>query len=37
MMLLKEYISGEANKQFIYEGNEDKGFGWAGQSVGLIE
>ncbi|MFJ8066257.1 NAD(P)H-dependent flavin oxidoreductase [Psychrobacillus sp. NPDC096426] len=33
---LKEYISGEANKQFIYEGKEDKGFGWAGQSIGLI-
>ncbi|SER59467.1 nitronate monooxygenase family protein [Psychrobacillus sp. OK032] len=33
---LKEYVSGEANKQFIYEGKEDKGFGWAGQSIGLI-
>ena len=33
---IKDYISGEANKQFIYEGNEDKGFGWAGQSIGLI-
>lgn len=34
---LKDYISGEANKQFIYEGEEQKGFGWAGQSVGLIK
>lgn len=34
---LKDYASGEANKQFIYEGNLDKGFGWAGQSVGLIK
>ncbi|WP_313891424.1 nitronate monooxygenase family protein [Psychrobacillus sp.] len=34
---LKDYISGEANKQFIYEGNSDAGFGWAGQSVGLIK
>ncbi|MFJ5771256.1 NAD(P)H-dependent flavin oxidoreductase [Psychrobacillus sp. NPDC093180] len=33
---LKEHISGKANKQFIYEGNEEKGFGWAGQSIGLI-
>lgn len=33
---LKDYISGEANKQFIYEGNAEKGFGWAGQGVGLI-
>ncbi|MFC4353691.1 NAD(P)H-dependent flavin oxidoreductase [Chryseomicrobium palamuruense] len=34
---LKDFISGEANKQFIYEGNEEKGFGWAGQVVGLID
>lgn len=34
---LKDYISGEANKQFIYEGDAEKGFGWAGQSVGLIK
>ena len=33
---LKEYISGEANKQFIYNGDGANGFGWAGQSVGLI-
>ena len=34
---LKDYISGKANKQFIYEGNSEKGFGWAGQAVGLIK
>ncbi|MCL7746312.1 NAD(P)H-dependent flavin oxidoreductase [Halalkalibacter alkaliphilus] len=33
---LKEYISGDANKSYIYEGNEDEGFGWAGQIVGRI-
>lgn len=34
---LREYISGEANKQYIYEGNAEKGFGWAGQVAGLID
>ncbi|MGY3714072.1 NAD(P)H-dependent flavin oxidoreductase [Sutcliffiella cohnii] len=33
---LKEYISGTANKRFIYEGEVHKGFGWAGQVMGLI-
>ncbi|WP_274309331.1 NAD(P)H-dependent flavin oxidoreductase [Solibacillus daqui] len=33
---LKSYISGEANKKFIYEGNEEQGFGWAGQVTGMI-
>lgn len=33
---LKDYISGETNKKFIYEGNEKEGFGWAGQVVGRI-
>ncbi|MGM8214324.1 NAD(P)H-dependent flavin oxidoreductase [Bacillaceae bacterium W0354] len=28
---LKNYISGEANKRFIYDGKQDEGFGWAGQ------
>ena len=28
---LKDYISGEANKRFIYDGNEEDGFAWAGQ------
>src|SRR5690606_6943404 len=34
---LKEYISGEANKNFIYKGQESNGFGWAGQVTGLIK
>lgn len=33
---LKEYISGESNRRFIYEGKEEEGYGWAGQGVGLI-
>lgn len=33
---LKEYISGKANKRFIYDGNFDEGFAWAGQVMGLI-
>lgn len=33
---LKNYISGEANKRWIHEGNAEAGFGWAGQVVGLI-
>ncbi len=33
---LKDYISGETNKKFIYEGNHEAGFGWAGQAIGLI-
>jgi len=34
---LKEYISGEANKNFIYSGEESNGFGWAGQVTGMIK
>jgi NAD(P)H-dependent flavin oxidoreductase YrpB (nitropropane dioxygenase family) len=34
---LREFISGEANKKFIYDGNVDEGFGWAGQVTGLIK
>jgi len=34
---LREFISGEANKKFIYEGNMEEGFGWAGQVTGLIK
>ncbi|MFC7363648.1 MULTISPECIES: NAD(P)H-dependent flavin oxidoreductase [Bhargavaea] len=34
---LKSYISGEANRRFIHDGQEDEGFGWAGQVAGLIE
>lgn len=33
---LKEYISGTANKRFIYDGDRNQGFGWAGQVTGLI-
>nr|WP_106783963.1 nitronate monooxygenase family protein [Lysinibacillus timonensis] len=33
---LKHYISGEANKKFIYEGDETQGYGWAGQITGMI-
>ncbi|RDW18427.1 2-nitropropane dioxygenase [Oceanobacillus arenosus] len=29
---LKDHISGEANKRYIYDGNAKNGFGWAGQS-----
>ncbi|WP_419888594.1 NAD(P)H-dependent flavin oxidoreductase [Neobacillus niacini] len=34
---LKNYISGEANKRYIYDGVEDEGFAWAGQVMGLIK
>ena len=34
---LKDYISGEANKRFIYEGDATKGYGWAGQVTGMIK
>ncbi|WP_163101553.1 NAD(P)H-dependent flavin oxidoreductase [Peribacillus alkalitolerans] len=33
---LKDYISGKANMKYIHEGNQDEGFGWAGQVMGLI-
>ncbi|KOS62427.1 nitronate monooxygenase [Lysinibacillus agricola] len=33
---LKNYISGNANKRFIYDGEKDEGFGWAGQVTGMI-
>jgi NAD(P)H-dependent flavin oxidoreductase YrpB (nitropropane dioxygenase family) len=33
---LKPFISGERNRAFIYEGNEQEGYGWAGQVIGLI-
>ncbi|WP_226665925.1 NAD(P)H-dependent flavin oxidoreductase [Metabacillus litoralis] len=33
---LKDYISGVANKRYIYDGNINEGFAWAGQVVGLI-
>jgi NADH:quinone reductase (non-electrogenic) len=34
---IKELISGERNKTFIYEGKDQEGFGWAGQVTGRIE
>lgn len=34
---LKDYISGETNKRYIYEGKVDEGFAWAGQVLGLIK
>lgn len=34
---LKEFISGEANKRYIYDGAFDEGFAWAGQVMGLIK
>ncbi|UOF90329.1 nitronate monooxygenase family protein [Fodinisporobacter ferrooxydans] len=33
---LKDRISGKANRNYIYDGREAEGFGWAGQVVGLI-
>lgn len=33
---LKDLISGRANRKYIYEGNSEEGFGWAGQVMGLI-
>jgi len=33
---LKDFISGAANKRFIYDGKNDQGFGWAGQVTGMI-
>jgi len=34
---LKDYISGETNKKYIYEGKINEGFAWAGQVIGLIK
>lgn len=33
---LRSYISGDANKTFIYEGQKGHGFGWAGQVASRI-
>jgi NADH:quinone reductase (non-electrogenic) len=33
---LKDFISGEANKRYIYDGSFQEGFAWAGQVMGLI-
>lgn len=34
---LKDYISGQTNKKYIYDGAVEQGFGWAGQVTGLIQ
>ncbi|MCC3357627.1 NAD(P)H-dependent flavin oxidoreductase [Bacillus sp. REN16] len=34
---LKEYISGQANMSYIYDGKVDGGYAWAGQVMGLIK
>ncbi|WP_018750636.1 NAD(P)H-dependent flavin oxidoreductase [Paenibacillus sanguinis] len=34
---LKPWISGEVNRRWIHDGNEEAGFGWAGQVTGLIQ
>ncbi|WP_078430619.1 NAD(P)H-dependent flavin oxidoreductase [Alkalihalobacterium alkalinitrilicum] len=34
---IKNYISGEANMKYIYEGKESEGFAWAGQVMGRIK
>ncbi|MGE7308104.1 NAD(P)H-dependent flavin oxidoreductase [Priestia megaterium] len=34
---LKDIVSGKANCNYIYNGNESEGFGWAGQIIGLID
>src|SRR5699024_8399690 len=34
---IKDYISGIANKRYIYDGQENKGFGWAGQGAARIQ
>lgn len=33
---LKHYVSGEANKRWIYDDIKEEGFGWAGQVTGMI-
>ncbi|WP_047982943.1 NAD(P)H-dependent flavin oxidoreductase [Ornithinibacillus californiensis] len=33
---LKEYISGQANRNYIYNGETERGFGWAGQGAASI-
>ncbi|KGX91533.1 2-nitropropane dioxygenase [Pontibacillus halophilus JSM 076056 = DSM 19796] len=34
--VLQSYIDGQANKRYIYDGDEQNGFGWAGQVAGRI-
>ncbi len=33
---IKDMVSGRANREYIYDGNEAAGYGWAGQVIGLI-
>lgn len=33
---LRDLISGKANMKYIYDGNAEAGFAWAGQVIGLI-
>ena len=32
---LKDFISGEANRRFIHDGDADNGYGWAVRLLGL--
>ncbi|MBM7659523.1 enoyl-[acyl-carrier protein] reductase II [Bacillus mesophilus] len=34
---VKDYISGQANQKYIYDGAENEGFAWAGQVMGRIK
>jgi len=34
---LKDFISGNANQRYIYDGEPEQGFAWAGQVMGLIK
>ncbi|WHY79188.1 nitronate monooxygenase family protein [Neobacillus sp. WH10] len=34
---LRDFISGTANKRYIYDGDPNEGFAWAGQVMGLIK
>jgi NAD(P)H-dependent flavin oxidoreductase YrpB (nitropropane dioxygenase family) len=34
---VKDYISGQANLRYIYDGAENEGFAWAGQVMGRIK
>lgn len=34
---LQPYINRDANKRYIYDGNVNEGFAWAGQAMGLIQ
>ncbi|WP_071459301.1 NAD(P)H-dependent flavin oxidoreductase [Bacillus massilinigeriensis] len=34
---LRDMISGEANRKYIYSGDQENGFAWAGQVMGLIK